>query len=146
MIAQEVGKINQRFQNEKKNYILIGFGRWETSDPWLGIPVEWFQISKAKIIVESNLDNFKIEPSQGSHFFHNMISLKMGYLHVAVESAHEFVLWEWLKGEKSHYGTKHVRHLRFENPLTVKINARIVLCGKSKILSKQLTKIGKIIL
>jgi len=125
LIAQEVGKINQRFQNEERNYILIGFGRWGTSDPWLGIPVEWFQISKAKLIVESNLENFKIEPSQRSHFFHNMISLKMGYFHLGVNSADEFMLWDWLNRQNPHYNTRYVRHLRFKNPLTVKINARI---------------------
>jgi hypothetical protein len=125
IIAQEVGKINQRFQNENKNYILMGFGRWGTSDPWLGIPVEWFQISKAKLIVESNLANFKVEPSQGSHFFHNMISLKMGYFHVPGHSDEEFIQWDWLKGNKAHYASKHVKHLRFKNPLEVKINARI---------------------
>lgn len=124
VIAAEVGKINQKFIEENRNYILVGFGRWGTSDPWLGIPVEWHQISKAKIVIESNLDGFNIEPSLGSHFFHNMTSLKMGYFHIKKTYENEFILWEWLKKQKVCHHTKHVRHIRFDNPLTVKINAR----------------------
>jgi hypothetical protein len=125
LIAAEVGHINQKLIDEDKNYILIGFGRWGTSDPWLGIPVEWHQISKAKIVIESNLDGFNIEPSLGSHFFHNMISLKMGYFHIENTSGKEFILWDWLKKQEVCNQTKYVKHVRFKKPLKAKINARI---------------------
>ena len=124
IIAEEVGQINRTLIGENRDYILIGFGRWGTSDPWLGIPVEWHQISKAKIVIESNLEGFNIEPSLGSHFFHNLISLRMGYFHINNKPGKEFILWDWLKKQKVHNQTNHVRHIRFKNPLKVKINAR----------------------
>lgn len=117
--------MNQKLIDENKNYILIGFGRWGTSDPWLGIPVEWHQISKAKIVIESNLDGFNIEPSLGSHFFHNMISLKMGYFHIKNTSGKEYIVWDWLKKQEVCNQTKYVKHVRFKKPLKAKINARI---------------------
>jgi hypothetical protein len=125
LIAAEVGQINQKLIEENKNYILIGFGRWGTSDPWLGIPVEWHQISKAKIVIESNLGGFNIEPSLGSHFFHNMISLKMGYFHIKNTPGKEFILWDWLKKQEVCNQTKYVKHVRFKKPLKAKINARV---------------------
>jgi hypothetical protein len=125
LIAAEVGQINQKLIDENKNYILIGFGRWGTSDPWLGIPVEWHQISKAKIVIESNLGGFNIEPSLGSHFFHNMISLKMGYFHIKNTPGKEFILWDWLKKQEVCNQTKYVKHVRFKKPLKAKINARV---------------------
>lgn len=124
-IANEVGEINKKFIQENKNYILIGFGRWGTSDPWLGIPVEWHQISKAKLVIESNLNGFNADPSQGSHFFHNMISLKLGYFHIKGKTNQEFISWKWIKKQKIHNQTRHVKHLRFKKPLLVKIDARI---------------------
>lgn len=124
-IADEVGQLNQKFITENRNYILIGFGRWGTADPWLGIPVEWHQISKARIIIESNLDGFNIEPSLGSHFFHNMISLRIGYFHIKNTPGREYILWDWLKKQEIFDRTQHVRHIRFKNSLKTKINARI---------------------
>jgi CheY-like chemotaxis protein len=77
-IAQEVGELNKKLSNENRHYVLIGFGRWGTADPWLGTPVEWHQISNARMIIESNLGAFNVDPSLGSHFFHNLTSLEMG--------------------------------------------------------------------
>jgi hypothetical protein len=79
-IAAEVEKINRQFDDNGKNYVLIGPGRWGSSDPWLGIPVMWSQISHAKVIIESGLHNFRVDPSQGTHFFQNLTSFKVGYL------------------------------------------------------------------
>jgi CheY-like chemotaxis protein len=124
LIAQEVGEFNKAFISENKNYILIGFGRWGTSDPWLGIPLEWHQMSRAKLVVEANLGDFKIEPSLGSHFFHNLTSLGLGYFHIANGSPKEFILWDWLKEQPVYRETKYVKHLRFTRPLQVKIDAR----------------------
>lgn len=125
LIADEVGKINQKFIDADENYILIGFGRWGTSDPRLGIPVKWHQISKAKVIIESNLKDFYAEPSQGSHFFHNMTSLKLGYFHIKDSVDGEFIMWNWIKKQRIHNQTEHVRHIRFPYPLLVKIDARV---------------------
>jgi hypothetical protein len=123
-IASEVGEINRRLIEEDRKYILIGFGRWGTADPWLGIPVEWYQISKAKVIVESNLDDFVVDPSQGSHFFHNLISLNMGYMHIRKESEEEFIDWSWVNGESPRTALQYVRHLRYHQPLMVRIDGR----------------------
>ncbi|MCP5102568.1 MAG: phosphoenolpyruvate synthase, partial [bacterium] len=100
LIAHEVGEINKTFIAENKRYILIGFGRWGTSDPWLGIPVEWHQMSCARMVVEANLGDFKVDPSLGSHFFHNLTSLGLGYFHISRTTDREFVLWDWIKEQK----------------------------------------------
>ncbi len=123
-IAYEVGEFNKQFVRENTGYILVGFGRWGTSDPWLGIPVEWHQMSKAKVIIESNLDNFKVEPSLGSHFFHNLTSLGMGYCHVSKTSDREYITWDWLKQQPVVSQGKYVRHIRLEKPFEVILNAR----------------------
>ncbi|MCP5049895.1 MAG: phosphoenolpyruvate synthase [bacterium] len=124
VIAAEVGDINERLANENRKYILIGFGRWGTSDPWLGIPVEWFQISNVEVLIESNLEGFNIEPSQGSHFFHNLTSLGLGYLHIKKNTSDEFIDWQWAKKQKNLAKTEFVKHIRLDNPFKVKINAR----------------------
>ncbi len=123
-IADEVGRLNQRFIEENKKYILIGFGRWGTNDPWLGIPVEWYQISRARVIVESNLDGFVVDPSQGSHFFHNLVSLKMGYLHIRKTTEEEYILWEWIRPQEPLFKGKYIRHIRTQKPLLVKLDGR----------------------
>ncbi|NIM17002.1 MAG: phosphoenolpyruvate synthase [Candidatus Aminicenantes bacterium] len=123
-IAAEVGEINKKLCEENRKYVLIGFGRWGTADPWLGIPVEWYQISNARMIIESNLDGFNVVPSQGSHFFHNLTSLGLGYFHISKPTDNEFIDWGWLKNQKPRQKTKHVKHVRFKKPLLVKINAR----------------------
>jgi hypothetical protein len=124
LIAAEVGEINRKLCDENRKYVLIGFGRWGTADPWLGIPVEWHQISNARMIIESNRDGFNVDPSQGSHFFHNLTSLGLGYFHICRPADNEFIDWQWLKNRKTLRKTKHVRHVRFKKPLLVKINAR----------------------
>ena len=123
-IAQEIGNINQLFINTKRSYVLIGFGRWGTADPWLGIPVEWYQISRARIVIESNKDDFVVEPSQGSHFFHNLVSLKIGYMHIQRPSEKEFISWEWIKKQRPVHRKKFVKHIRFKDSLLVKIDGR----------------------
>lgn len=125
-IAKEIGQLNQYFIDSARNYILMGFGRWGTTDPWLGIPVEWSQISRAKVIVESNMGSQShIEPSQGTHFFHNLISLKLGYLHVFKSSPREYVIWDWIQQQEVVHSTNFVKHVRFQNPMIVKIDGRL---------------------
>jgi hypothetical protein len=126
-IAAEVGEINKKLADEKRQYILIGFGRWGTADRFLGIPVEWYQIANARLIIESNLDGFNVDPSQGSHFFHNLTSLNLGYFHIKKNTStasDEFIDWDWLKNGKILRKTKYVKHIRFATPITAKINAR----------------------
>ncbi|MEN8153352.1 MAG: PEP/pyruvate-binding domain-containing protein [Acidobacteriota bacterium] len=123
-IASEIGNINNKLMDEGKRYILIGFGRWGTSDPWLGIPVEWHQICGAKVIIESNIRDFKIDPSQGSHFFHNMISLQMGYFHINDSLKDEFINWNWLMEQKPYNETSFIKHIRTEVPFPVLIDAK----------------------
>lgn len=79
-IASEIGELNNRLRSEKRPYVLVGPGRWGSSDPWLGTPVKWPSISEAKVIVECGLENFRVEPSQGTHFFQNLTSFGVGYL------------------------------------------------------------------
>lgn len=123
-IAQELEKLNARFAAEKRNYILVGFGRWGTADPWLGIPVEWHQVSQVKVLIEANLPNFKVEPSLGSHFFHNLISLRLGYLHLNSNSPNEFIDWQWIREQPVSSKTRFLNHVRFDNPLQVKIDGK----------------------
>ena len=79
-MAEEVNRLNTQMRNEKRSYVLIGPGRWGSSDPWLGVPIKWPHISEAKVIVECGLENFRVEPSQGTHFFQNLTSFGVGYV------------------------------------------------------------------
>jgi len=123
-IAKEIEKINDLFIKKNKNYILIGFGRWATSDKWLGIPVDWSQISEAKIIIESNTKNLIVDPSHGSHFFHNMIALRLGYFHIRRNSEEEFLLWDKLKELGVNEFSDYVSYIELNEPFIVKINGR----------------------
>lgn len=120
-IAEQVGKINETI---KTNGLFIGIGRWGTSDPWLGIPVNWGQISKAKVMIEVALDNFNIDPSHGSHFFHNITSLGIGYFTIPANSYDEFLDWNWLDQQEAFYETDLVRHIKLTEPLEVILNGR----------------------
>jgi CheY-like chemotaxis protein len=122
--AQEVSEINAQLLAEKRPYVLIGLGRWGSMDPWLGIPVTWDQISGAAVIVESGFKDIDVTPSQGSHFFQNITSFRVGYF--TVDTAHKlgFIDWEWLKVQPALQELTHVRHLRFEKSIVAKINGR----------------------
>ncbi|AET68530.1 phosphoenolpyruvate synthase/pyruvate phosphate dikinase [Desulfosporosinus orientis DSM 765] len=122
IIGQEIGELNQYLFIEARNYLLLGFGRLGSSDPWLGIPLTWSQISQAKVVVESDWETLQVEPSLGSHFHHNLISLRMGYFHIGKENKSEFVDWAWLKRAPILKQTEYVRLIRLKDPLTVKID------------------------
>ncbi len=125
-IAQEISEINSKLLKEKKPYLLIGYGRWGSSDPWLGIPVDWSQISGASVIVEASLENMNIEFSQGSHFFHNLTSFKIPYFYLPLRNDY-VVNWEWIKSQKTIISTNNACHIQLEQPLT------IIIDGKSRI-------------
>ncbi len=122
--AREVSEINARLLSEHRPYVLIGMGRWGSMDPWLGIPVTWDQISGASVIVESGFKDIDVTPSQGSHFFQNITSFRVGYF--TVNSSHNlgFIDWDWLKIQPAFQEFNHVRHLRFDKPFSAKINGR----------------------
>lgn len=125
VIAAELESINKIMTGEGKKYMLIGFGRWGSSDPWLGIPVNWGQISGAKVIVESMLANMNVELSQGSHFFHNISSFQVSYFSMPLRSGSKGgVDWHWLDSQKIVNETGFVKHIELENPLRVKVDGR----------------------
>jgi Pyruvate phosphate dikinase, AMP/ATP-binding domain len=122
-IAMELEKMNLNMVNTNTPYLLIGFGRWGSSDPWLGINVTWGQISGAKVIVEATLPNMNVELSQGSHFFHNITSFQICYFSVHHDSKYK-IDWEWMERQEIVAESDYVKHIRFENPLTVKVDGR----------------------
>jgi hypothetical protein len=127
-IASDIERINQSLVDEGRPCLLIGFGRWGSSDPWLGIPIEWGQISSAKVIVEATLPTMNVEPSQGSHFFHNMTSFGVSYLSVHHNELRG-IDWNWLHQQEVVAETDHVRHVRLKRPLLVKVDGRNGLGG-----------------
>jgi len=126
-IALRVGELNDRFLKENKNYILVGPGRWGSNDPWLGIPVKWPQISAARLIVESGLKNYRIDPSQGTHFFQNLTSFRVGYFTINPFIKDGFYDLDYLAKFDAVYEDEFIRHIRFQKPVIVKID------GKKKI-------------
>ncbi len=124
-IAQEIDALNKQFADDNNNYVLIGPGRWGSSDSWLGIPIKWPHISQARIICEVTLDQYRINPSQGSHFFQNLTSLGVGYFTVNpfIENG-GFFNQAFLDEQPALYETEYIRHVRFDNPFTIKINGK----------------------
>jgi CheY-like chemotaxis protein len=123
-IAYSIEKINAALVKEKRNYILIGYGRWGSSDPWLGVPVKWGQISGARVIIESALDKYQIDPSQGTHFFQNLTSLSVGYF--TINSYADLGYWDsdFLDNQPAFFEDQFVRHVRFSKPFKVLIDGR----------------------
>jgi CheY-like chemotaxis protein len=115
-VAHEVVLLNSKLLNQQRPYLLIGVGRWGSLDHWLGIPVTWDQISGAHAIVESGFKDYEVTPSQGSHFFQNLTSFRVGYFTINSHSQHGFIDWDWLSKQKV------AEEFQFENPLIVKIN------------------------
>jgi CheY-like chemotaxis protein len=123
-IANQIGEINARLAESGRPYLLIGPGRWGSADPWLGIPVGWGQISRARCIVETEMEDVSVEPSQGTHFFQNITSFGIGYFTVRSNSAAAFIDQKWLDAQEAESQTKYVRHLSFDRPLEVAANSR----------------------
>jgi len=123
-MAQEVNYFNSKLNRKNRPYLLIGMGRWGSLDPWLGIPVVWEQISGAKVIVESDFKDIIVKPSQGSHFFHNITSLMIGYFTVSNLNEKSFLDFDWLRSLIPVEQKKYCTHISFSNPLIVKINGR----------------------
>lgn len=121
-IAEIISNLNQSFLEKKSNYILIGPGRWGSSDRWLGIPVKWSQISAARVIIESGLDDYRIEPSQGTHFFQNLTAFRVGYFTINPYINDGFYDIDFLNNQAAIYEDEFVRHIKFNSPFITKID------------------------
>jgi len=123
-VAVEIEKINSLFVKQGKGYILIGPGRWGSTDPWLGIPLKWPQISAARIIIESGLKNYRIDPSQGTHFFQNLTSFRVGYFTINPYIKEGYYDVDFLNKQNAIYEDGFLRHVRFDKPLEIMIDGK----------------------
>ena len=122
-IAKEIARINAELTKSGRRYLLIGPGRWGSADPWLGIPVNWADISGAAAIVETTHAAFRVDPSQGSHFFHNLTSLGMSYLNITADSE-DFIELGWFASHPVMRVTRFLSHIRLERPVVIKVDGR----------------------
>ena len=122
IMADQITRLNAKMREEGRGYLLVGFGRWGSSNPWLGVPIKWSDISEVKAIVECGLDNFRIEPSQGTHFFQNMTSFGVGYMTVNPYAGDGVLDFETLDAMQAVEQTEYIRHVRFCKPLTICID------------------------
>ncbi len=123
-IADEIERINRKFLDADKNYVLIGPGRWGSSDYWLGIPVKWPHISAARVIVEAGLKNYHVDPSQGTHFFQNLTSFGVGYFTINTYTGDGVLQKEILDAMPAVEETQYVRHVRFDRPLKIMMDGK----------------------
>jgi len=123
-VAQSVAHFNAELGAKAAPYLLIGVGRWGSNEPWLGIPVTWDQISGARVIVESGFKDFRVTPSQGSHFFQNLTAFRIGYFTVNPDAGEGFVDWEWLAAQQGIEDHGCVRLLHFEQPMSVLMDGK----------------------
>ena len=121
-IAEEITLLNNQMREEGRGYVLVGFGRWGSSNPWLGVPVKWSDISEAKVIVECGLENFRIEPSQGTHFFQNLTSFGVGYITVNPYINEGTLDFSRLDAMEATYESEFIRCVRFDKPLEICID------------------------
>ncbi len=128
-IAGEINKLNARFNDSRNKYVLIGPGRWGSSDRWLGIPVAWHDISNVGVMVETTIESIKADPSQGSHFFQNITSLGIAYITVS-DNDKDFIDYDFLGRRECTAVTRHLKHIHFEDGLDIRVdgkNSRAVL-------------------
>lgn len=123
-MAEEVESLNQAFRESGRKYLLIGPGRWGTRDRWIGIPVNWPQISSAGVIVETSLEGYPLDASSGSHFFHNVTSMNVGYFSILQELSGSFIRWDILDQQELVQRTSHFKHVRFRKPLQIKMDGK----------------------
>lgn len=124
LIAYEIEKMNRSFTDQEKGYVLVGPGRWGSSDSWLGIPVKWPHISAARVIVEAGLTNYRVDPSQGTHFFQNLTSFGVGYFTINAFMNDGVYDQDFLNAQPAVDETKFLRHVRFEKPMIVKMDGK----------------------
>ena len=124
LIAYEIEKMNCSFTDQEKGYVLVGPGRWGSSDSWLGIPVKWPHISNARVIVECGLENYRVDPSQGTHFFQNLTSFGVGYFTVNPFKGDGWFDEAFLNAQPAVEETEYLRHVRFDAPITIKMDGK----------------------
>ena len=124
LIAYEIEKMNRSFTDQEKGYVLVGPGRWGSSDSWLGIPVKWPHISNARVIVECGLENYRVDPSQGTHFFQNLISFGVGYFTVNPFKGDGWFDEAFLNAQPAVEETEYLRHVHFDAPITIKMDGK----------------------
>jgi hypothetical protein len=124
LIADDIERINRQFLAEDKNYVLMGPGRWGSSDYWLGIPVKWPHISAARVIVEQGLKNYHVDPSQGTHFFQNLTSFGVGYFNINTYTGDGVLQQKILDAMPAVEETPYVRHVRFKRPLKIMMDGK----------------------
>ncbi len=123
-MAATIERLNEQFVRDNKKYILTGPGRWGSSDPWLGIPVKWIQISAAALIIESGLENYRIEPGEGTHFFQNLISSNIGYFTINPFMNDGHYDLDFLNKQPAQYEDEYIRHVKFDQAVVIKISGR----------------------
>jgi|APCry1669189101_1035198.scaffolds.fasta_scaffold00007_2 CheY-like chemotaxis protein len=123
-MAEEINHINHEYFKAEKKYVLIGPGRWGTRDRWIGIPVNWPQISQAKVIVETSLEGFPLDASSGSHFFHNVTSMNVGYFSIQPELSDSFIRYDVLRKQKNVRKTQYFSIVHFEQPLSIRMDGK----------------------
>ncbi len=123
-VAHQLAQLNAKLSEAGISYLLIGVGRWGSTDPWLGIPVTWDQISGARVIVETGLSDLQVTPSQGSHFFQNLVAFQVGYFTINSNAGEGFVDWDWLASQPALEAQGCVRHLRLPTPLLIVMNGK----------------------
>ena len=124
LIAYDIEKLNRQFIEKDESYVLIGPGRWGSSDPWLGIPVKWPHISNAKVIVECGLENYRVDPSQGTHFFQNLTSFGVGYFTINPFKKEGWLDGNYLNALPAVNETSYLRHVRLEEPAIIKMDGK----------------------
>lgn len=124
LIAYEIEKMNRSFTDQEKGYVLVGPGRWGSSDSWLGIPMKWPHISNARVIVECGLENYRVDPSQGTHFFQNLTSFGVGYFTVNPFKGDGWFDEAFLNAQPAVEETEYLRHVHFDAPITIKMDGK----------------------
>ncbi len=133
-IAEEIKQFNEKLSEQNEEYLLVGPGRWGSRDKFIGVPVQWSQISKAKIIVEAGLPDLPLEASSGSHFFHNVTSMNVAYISIAQNSKEEFINWQKINKLNIYEQGKYVKHIKLQQPLDIQIDGkkRITVVSENK--------------
>jgi hypothetical protein len=123
LVVPELERMNRKLLVERKPYLLIALGRLGTTDPWLGIPINWGKISGAKVVVEATQENIRVDLSQGSHYFHNIVSLGVMYFTLSFAAPHR-IDWDWMQRQEAVEETRFLRHVRLPNPLEIKVDGK----------------------
>jgi hypothetical protein len=123
-MKQEIAELNNKMREQNLDYVLLGPGRWGSRDRFLGVPVRWADINQAKVIVEAGFEDFKVDASQGTHFFHNLVAMNVGYFTVPFDEESSFIRWDWLREQQVIDETEHFLHVKLPNDFLVKMDGR----------------------